>query len=132
MKKKSNTKKKEFSKLLLIQESILIWIVTIVLLILAFVCIKQEYFGELPWIAAMVGFPWSAYGVSQMYYYKKSMAENTKDGIKYESVMAEVKATYGEAITKSQIDWNPSPAPTTTQATPQQQTSSNIDLDYGI
>ena len=87
MKKKSNTKKKEFSKLLLIQESILIWIVTIVLLILAFVCIKQEYFGELPWIAAMVGFLWSAYGVSQMYYYKKSMAENTKDGIKYDTVM---------------------------------------------
>ena len=77
----------EFSKLLLMQESILIWIVTIVLLILAFVCIKQEYFGELPWIAAMVGFPWSAYGVSQMYYYKKSMAENTKDGIKYDTVM---------------------------------------------
>lgn len=90
MKKKNNTKKKEFSKLLLIQESILIWIVTIVLLILAFVCIKQEYFGELPWIAAMVGFPWSAYGVSQMYYYKKSMAENTKDGIKYESVIKEL------------------------------------------
>ena len=87
MKKKSNTKKKEFSKLLLIQESILIWIVTIVLLILAFVCIKQEYFGELPWIAAMVGFPWSAYGVSLMYYYKKSMAENTKDGVNYDSVM---------------------------------------------
>ena len=61
--------------------------ITIVLLILAFVCIKQEYFGELPWIAAMVGFPWSAYGVSQMYYYKKSMAENTKDGIKYDTVM---------------------------------------------
>ena len=87
MKKKSNTKKKEFSKLLLIQESILIWIVTIVLLILAFVCIKQEYFGELPWIAAMVGFPWSAYRVSQMYYYKKSMAENTNNGIKYDTVM---------------------------------------------
>ena len=84
---KKNTTKPEFSKLLLIQESILIWIVTIVLLILAFVCISREYFGELPWIAAMVGFPWAAYGVSQMYYYKKSMAENTKDGIKYDTVM---------------------------------------------
>ena len=87
MKKKNNTKKSEFSKLLLIQESILIWIVTIALLVLAFVCISKEYFGELPWIAAMVGFPWAAYGVSQMYYYKKSMAENTKDGIKYDTVM---------------------------------------------
>lgn len=91
---KKNTKKPEFSKLLLIQESILIWIVTIVLLILAFVCISREYFGELPWIAAMVGFPWAAYGVSQMYYYKKSMAENTKDGIKYDTVMQSLNQYY--------------------------------------
>lgn len=91
---KKNTKKPEFSKLLLIQESILIWIVTIVLLILAFVCISREYFGELPWIAAMVGFPWTAYGVSQMYYYKKSMAENTKDGIKYDTVMQSLNQYY--------------------------------------
>lgn len=84
-KKKKN--KLEFSKLLLIQESALIWIVTIALIILAFVCISKEYFGELPWIAAMVGFPWAAYGVSQAYYYRKAMAENTKDGIKYESVL---------------------------------------------
>lgn len=87
----SNKRKKkkplEFSKLLLLQESVLIWIMTIALLVLAFKCINMEYFGELPWIAAMVGFPWSAYGVSQMYYYKKSLAENTKDGIKYDSVM---------------------------------------------
>lgn len=90
IKRKRRVKKQklEFSKLLLIQESILIWIVTIFLLILAVLCINNEYFGELPWIAAMVGFPWSAYGVSQMYYYKKSMAENTKDGIKFESVMS--------------------------------------------
>lgn len=84
-KKKKN--KLEFSKILLIQESALIWIVTIALIVLAFVCISKEYFGELPWIAAMVGFPWAAYGVSQAYYYRKAMAENTKDGIKYESVL---------------------------------------------
>lgn len=85
--KKKKKKSLEFSKLLLLQESVLIWIMTIALLVLAFKCINMEYFGELPWIAAMVGFPWSAYGVSQMYYYKKSLAENTKDGIKYDSIM---------------------------------------------
>lgn len=85
--KRKKKKSLEFSKLLLLQESALIWIMTIALLILAFKCINMEYFGELPWIAAMVGFPWSAYGVSQMYYYKKSLAENTKDGIKYDSIM---------------------------------------------
>ena len=85
--KRKKKKSLEFSKLLLLQESVLIWVMTIALLVLAFKCINMEYFGELPWIAAMVSFPWSAYGVSQMYYYKKSLAENTKDGIKYDSIM---------------------------------------------
>lgn len=81
------TKKQEFSKTLLVQESALIWITTLSLIYLAFYCIKYQYFGELPWIAAMIGFPWTAYGVSQACYYGKSMKENTKGGIKYEAVL---------------------------------------------
>lgn len=77
----------EFSKALLIQESILIWLHTIAMIALAFVCVFKQYFGELPWLAAMVAFPWTAYGVSQHAYYKKAEKENTKDGIKYEAVM---------------------------------------------
>lgn len=80
-------KKQEFSKTLLIQESALIWITTLALIYLAFYCIKYQYFGELPWIAAMIGFPWTAYGVSQACYYGKSMKENTVGGIKYEAVV---------------------------------------------
>lgn len=88
--KKQNKKhSKEFSKWLLIQETALIWLVTITFLVLAFVCIKNQYFGELPWLTAMAAFPWTAYGVSQAFYYKKATAENTKDGIKYETTMAE-------------------------------------------
>lgn len=87
---KKNKKKIEFSKALLIQESILIWIITLFGFGLAIYCVMNQYLMDLPWITAMVGFPWTAYGVSQMYYYKKSMKENTKDGIKYESVMAEL------------------------------------------
>lgn len=81
--------KQEFSKALLIQESILIWINTIAMLILAFICVLFGYLGELPWLSVMVGLPWSAYGVSQYAYYKKAQAENTKDGIKYETVLQE-------------------------------------------
>ena len=84
---KFTSNKTEFSKWLLIQESILIWVITITFLILAFVCIKNQYFGELPWLTAMAGFPWTAYGVSQAFYYKKSTAENTKGGIKYETIV---------------------------------------------
>lgn len=90
--KRQQTKKKhtqEFSKWLLVQETALIWLVTITFLVLAFICIKNQYFGELPWLTAMAAFPWTAYGVSQAFYYKKATAENTKDGIKYETTMVE-------------------------------------------
>ena len=40
----------------------------------------------------MAAFPWTAYGVSQAFYYKKSAAENTKDGIKYDTTMLELSA----------------------------------------
>ena len=81
-------KKTEFSKSLLIQESVLIWIVTIAFIALAFLCVSNGYFAELPWVTAMCGFPWTAYGVSQSFYYKKSEKENTKGGIKYDTVVA--------------------------------------------
>lgn len=81
--------KTEFSKKLLIQESMLIWIVTIAFIILAFVCVTNQYFGELPWLAAMCGFPWTAYATTQGFYLRKSEKENTKGGIKYETVMSE-------------------------------------------
>ena len=45
---------------------------------LIFYCVTNTYFGELPWLAAMCGFPWSAYGVSQACYYRKAEKENTK------------------------------------------------------
>ena len=75
---KKNENKMEFSKRLLLQESMLIWVITISFIALSFVCVLNQYFGELPWIAAMVGFPWAAYGVSQMYYYKNENRYKTK------------------------------------------------------
>lgn len=105
--------KKEFSKVLLIQESALIWIMTISFVGLAALCIIKDYVGSLPWLTAMVSLPWTAYGVSQCFYYNKSKAENTKDGIKYETVMADLIESY-----KSIDD--------------DTKESNKIDLDYGI
>lgn len=81
----------EFSKKLLKQESALIWIVTISYIILAFVCIFFNYTGSLPWLSVIPGVAWSAYGVSQGFYYNKAKSENTINGIKYETVMAELQ-----------------------------------------
>ena len=94
---------KEFSKILLIQESALIWIMTLSFIFLAGLCVIKDYTGSLPWLTAMVSLPWTAYGVSQCFYYNKSKAENTKNGIKFETVMEELK-----------------------------QENQDIDLDYGI
>lgn len=86
-KNKDKKEKTSFSKALLIQESILIWIITISFLVLAFYCVIKAYFGELPWLSVIVGFPWSAYAISQASYYKKSMKENTSGGIVYDQAM---------------------------------------------
>lgn len=83
-------KGKEFSKVLLIQESILIWLLTVAYIILAFFCIQKGFSGSLPWLSAAVSFPWGAYGVSQAFYYNKSKHENIEGGIKYEAAMQEI------------------------------------------
>jgi hypothetical protein len=88
---KKEKKKKEFSKGLLIQESILIWIITLSFIGLAYFCVINGYFGELPWLAAMCGFPWTAYGVSQAFYYRKAERENTQGGIKFETALREME-----------------------------------------
>ena len=96
---------KEFSKTLLKQESALIWIMSLSFIVLAFYCIYEGFTGSLPWLAAMVGFPWTAYGVSQAFYYRKSMAENTSGGIKYESVLAEAQKVAEQYRDASAIDF---------------------------
>jgi hypothetical protein len=94
--KNKNTQTLEFSKKLLLQESLLIWIITISFIVLAFMCVANQFFGELPWLAAMCGFPWTAYGASQAFYFRKAERENTKGGIKYETVMADVSSNFDE------------------------------------
>jgi len=69
-------KKKEFSKVLLIQESILIWISTIAVLILSYICILNDYSSNIPWLVTLITAIWGAYGVSAGFYYNKAKKEN--------------------------------------------------------
>lgn len=128
--------KREFSKTLLIQESALIWISTLAYIALAFYCIFNGYMGSLPWLTASASLPWAAYGVSQVYYYKKSMAENTKDGVKYASVMKELD----EAYNNYKKELNNTPTVDNTETTSMSyyteddysDNSDPINTDYGI
>lgn len=106
MKKKqtNDSEKLEFSKKLLLQESMLIWIITIAFIILAFVCVFNQFFGELPWLAAMCGFPWTAYGASQAFYFRKAEKENTAGGIKYETILSQLKTNDEDPLTKEIVN----------------------------
>lgn len=84
-------KKREFSKTLLIQESVLVWITTLVCLFFGYLCITMGALTSLPWISSIIVSAYAAYGVSQAMYYRKAMAENTSGGIKYESVIKEIE-----------------------------------------
>ena len=95
---RKNKEKKEFSKTLLLWETILIWVVTLSFIGLAYTCIINQYIGELAWLSAIYAFPWTAYGVSQACYYKKAEKENTQGGIKFESVMSQLN---GAAVDKA-------------------------------
>ena len=127
-------KNKEFSKTLLKQESALIWIMSLSFIALAFYCIYEGFTGSLPWLAAMVGFPWTAYGVSQAMYYRKSMAENTTGGIKYESVIAEAQLAAAQYENAAAFDATIFANGVDPFATPKAETyesSDNVD-DYQI
>jgi EamA domain-containing membrane protein RarD len=73
------------------------------MIVLAFICILSGYFGELPWLTAMVSFPWAAYGVSAHAYYRKSEKENTKNGIIYETAMLDY---FPDSIQQNQCNIN--------------------------
>lgn len=116
-----NKKKLEFSKVLLIQESMLIWITTLLCIGLAFFCIINGFTSSLPWISSIIVSAWGAYGVSQVFYYKKSIVENSKNGIKYEAVLKELEAAYNNQQS-------------TVELYPEEENGigQNIDIDYGI
>ena len=96
-------KKYPFSKVLLIQESILIWLVTLACLVMAFICIFTGSFVELPWITAMVGCPWAAYAITQQAYYKKSTSENTRGGIIYDGLFGASNAAENAAESTTEV-----------------------------
>ena len=76
---------------------------TLVFLYLAYMSIDMGYTGSLPWLSAMVSFPWAAYAVSAGFYYSKSKAENTVGGITYESAFKSSNAA-ADVLTVDKLD----------------------------
>ena len=84
---KSKKKKLDFSKRLILDIRILLWIVTIAAIVLAFLCVIYGYIGSLPWIATLVGLPWSAHGIVCSFYLNMAKSDHREGGITYDMAM---------------------------------------------
>lgn len=71
-----NTKKRDFSKQLICDIRLLLWIVTLGGLGLAAACVYLGYLGSLPWITSLVALPWSAHGVVCSFYLNMSKSDH--------------------------------------------------------
>lgn len=95
----------EFSKRLICDIRWLLWIVTIGGFLLAFYVVRAGYVGELKWIVALVGLPWSAHGVVCSFYLNMAKSDH-KGGVDGMGI------TYAAAQAngfKQDEDWQNSP-----------------------
>ena len=83
-----NRKRLEYSKRLVSDIRLLLWVVTVGGLLLAAYCIYRGFTGSLPWLSAMVGLPWSAHGVVCAFYLNMAKCDHREGGITFEAVRA--------------------------------------------
>lgn len=77
-----------FSKRLIRDIRSLLWIVTVGGVLLAALCIYKDYAGSLPWLATMVGLPWTAHGVVCSFYLNMAKSDHKQGGITFEAAKA--------------------------------------------
>jgi hypothetical protein len=80
--------KREWSKQLIADVRILLWVVTLGGLYLAWKCIDQGYLGSLPCVTSMVGLPWAAHGTICSFYLNMAKSDHREGGITYEQAKA--------------------------------------------
>ena len=78
----------EFSKRLISDIRLLLWVVTFGGLVLAAYCIRKGYTGSLPWLTAMVGLPWTAHGTVYAFYLNLAKSDHKEGGITFEAARA--------------------------------------------
>ncbi|MGN0712015.1 MAG: hypothetical protein ACI4LO_09645 [Anaerovoracaceae bacterium] len=84
-------RKFEFSKLIILMETMAVYFSTYKTLNFVELCITYGYTGSLPFLTTLITAIWAAYGTSVSFYYNKSKAENTIGGIKYDAAMGSME-----------------------------------------
>ena len=85
---RNEKKQQEFSKKLISDIRLLLWVVTLGGLVLAAYCIRTGYTGSLPWLTAMVGLPWTAHGTVCAFYLNLCKSDHKEGGITFEAARA--------------------------------------------
>ena len=85
---KLQPQKTDFSKRLISDIRVLLWVVTVGGLLLASYCIRSGFTGSLPWVSAMVGLPWAAHGTVCSFYLNMAKSDHSQGGITYEAAKA--------------------------------------------
>lgn len=88
MKRVGEKKQSDYSKQVVSDIRILLWVVTLGGLLLAAECIRKGYTGSLPWLSAMVGLPWAAHGVVCSCYLSMAKSDHKEGGITFEAAKA--------------------------------------------
>ncbi len=70
----------------------LLWVISVGGLLLGFYAVHARFEGALPWISAMVGLPWTAWGTAAAFYLNLAKSDHRQGGITYETAMAELGA----------------------------------------
>lgn len=86
--------KLDYSKRIIADIRILLWIITIAAIVLAFWCVKLGYLGSLGWISVLVGLPWSAHGTVCAFYLNLAKSDHSIGGITYETAMRKMDNDY--------------------------------------
>lgn len=87
-KQEPKSQKMDFSKRLIADIRVLLWVVTVGGLALAAYCIHRGFTGSLPWLSAMVGLPWTAHGTVCAFYLNMAKSDHRSGGITYDAAAA--------------------------------------------
>lgn len=88
MKEGKNAGRLDFSKRLIADIRVLLWVVTVGGLALSAFCIFKGFTGSLPWLSAMVGLPWTAHGTVCSFYLNLCKSDHSEGGITFETAKA--------------------------------------------
>ena len=78
----------EYSKRITDDMRGLLWVISVGALLLAFFCAYLRFDAAFPWITAMVGLPWTAWGTAAAFYLNLAKSDHRAGGITYESAKA--------------------------------------------